>query len=111
MSQPENISFYDFFQKFPDENSARLYFEEKRWGDEITCPHCGSHKVTETKDHKPMAYRCKECRKHFSVRTGTTLAESRLGLHKWLMAMYMMTTARKGISSVQMAKQLGITQK
>ena len=58
-----------------------------------------------------MAYRCKDCRKHFSVRTGTVLSQSRLPLHKWLMAIYMMTTARKGIPSTQMARELGITQK
>ena len=58
-----------------------------------------------------MAYRCRDCRQHFSVRTGSVLAESRLPLHKWLMAIYMMTTARKGIPSTQMARELGITQK
>lgn len=58
-----------------------------------------------------MPYRCRDCRKHFSVRTGTVLAESKLPLHKWLMAIYLLHTARKGVSSIQMAKQLGITQK
>ena len=58
-----------------------------------------------------MPYRCRDCRQHFSVRTGTVLAESRLPLQKWLMAIYMMTTARKGIPSTQMARELGITQK
>ncbi len=60
-----------------------------------------------------MPWRCKEkeCRKHFSVRTKTVFAESKLGIHKWLMAAYLMTTARKGISSVQLAKELGVTQK
>ncbi len=111
MSKPENISLYQFFERFPNEESARVYFEKKRWNDQIVCPHCGSEKTSECKNHKPMPYRCKSCRKHFSVRTGTVLAESRLPLHKWLMAMYMLTTARKGISSVQMAKELGITQK
>jgi len=111
MSKPETISLYQFFAKFPDEESARLYFENKRWAGETVCPHCGSETVSECKDHKPMPYRCKSCRKHFSVRTGTVLAESRLPLHKWMMAMYMLTTARKGISSVQMAKELGVTQK
>lgn len=111
MSKPETISFYQFFQQFPNEEAARLYFEQKRWQGEAYCGHCGSLDVTECKDHKPMAYRCKSCRKHFSVRTGTVLAESRLPLHKWLMAIYMMTTARKGIPSTQMARELGITQK
>ena len=58
-----------------------------------------------------MPFRCRDCRQHFSVRTGTVLAESRLPLHKWLMAIYMMTTARKGIPSTQMARELSITQK
>lgn len=107
----DTISLYEFFAKFPNEESARLYFENQRWAGETVCPHCGSETVSECKDHKPMPYRCKSCRKHFSVRTGTVLAESRLPLHKWMMAMYMLTTARKGISSVQMAKELGVTQK
>lgn len=111
MSNPETISFYQFFQQFPNEEAARLYFEGKRWENGVECSHCGSNDAVECKDHKPMPYRCKDCRKHFSVRTGTVLAESRLPLHKWLMAIYMMTTARKGIPSTQMARELGITQK
>lgn len=109
--KPETVSLYQFFERFPNEEAARLYFERSRWGGEPVCGHCGSLNVVECKDHKPMAYRCRDCRKHFSVRTGTVLAESRLGLHKWLMAIYMMTTARKGIPSTQMARELGITQK
>ncbi len=111
MNKPETISLYEFFQRFPTEESARLYFEGKRFKDGVYCAHCGSLEVSECKNHIPMAYRCKSCRKHFSVRTGTVLAESRLPLQKWLMAIYMMTTARKGIPSTQMAKELGITQK
>ncbi|MEQ8426853.1 MAG: IS1595 family transposase [Gammaproteobacteria bacterium] len=107
----ETTSLYEFLQMIPDEESARQYFESKRWGNEPVCGHCGSINAVECKDHKPMPYRCRDCRKHFSVRTGTVLAESRLPLHKWLMAIYMMTTARKGIPSTQMARELGITQK
>jgi transposase-like protein len=109
--QPETVSLYQFFQRFPNEEAARLYFESNRWAGEMSCPHCGSVSVAEVKNHKPMPYRCRDCRQHFSVRTGTVLAESRLPLHKWLMAIYMMTTARKGIPSTQMARELGITQK
>jgi len=108
---PEAISLYQFFQRFPDEAAARRYFEHNRWGDTVACPHCGSVSVAEVKNQRPMPFRCRECRQHFSVRTGTVLAESKLPLHKWLMAIYMMTTARKGIPSSQMARELGITQK
>lgn len=109
--KPETVSLYQFFQRFPNEEAARQYFERNRWNGEVACPHCGSLSVAEVKNHKPMPYRCRDCRQHFSVRTGTVLAESRLPLHKWLMAIYMMTTARKGIPSTQMARELGITQK
>ncbi len=111
MEKPEIISLFNFFKMFPDEEAARVYFENLRWADGKYCPHCASVSVAEVKNHKPMPYRCKDCRKHFSVRTDTALEESRLPLQKWLMAMYMMTTARKGIPSTQMAKELGITQK
>ena len=107
----KTTSLYQFIEKIPDEEAARLYFEDKRWGDTPCCGHCDSSNVVETKNHKPMPYRCRDCRKHFSVRTGTVLAESRLPLKVWLMAIYMMTTARKGIPSTQMARELGITQK
>jgi len=111
MSKPETTSLYEFFKQFPNEEAARLYFEAKRWKGTVSCGHCGSLDVAECKGHKPMPYRCRDCRQHFSVRTGTVLAESRLPLQKWLMAIYMMTTARKGIPSTQMARELGITQK
>lgn len=109
--KPETVSLYQFFQRFPGEEAARAYFERNRWAGDVSCPHCGSTSVAEVKSLKPMPFRCRDCRQHFSVRTGTVLAESRLPLHKWLMAIYMMTTARKGIPSTQMARELGITQK
>ena len=111
MQKPETLSTFEFFRKFPDEEAAHKFFEGRRWGGEPVCGHCGSVSVTECKDHKPMAYRCKNCRAHFSVRTGTVLAESRLPLLKWLLAICMLTSACKGIPSTQMARELGVTQK
>ena len=111
MNKPETLSIPEFYKKFPDEESARLFFENKRFGDAPYCGHCGSLNTSECKDHKPMAYRCKDCRKHFSVRTGTVLSESKIPLRIWLFDIYMMTTARKGMPLPQMARELGITQK
>ncbi|WP_050009255.1 IS1595 family transposase [Candidatus Glomeribacter gigasporarum] len=105
------MSLYQFFQQFPNEESARTFFEERRWHGNLVCPHCSSVSVATIKSGKPMPYRCKDCREHFGVRTGTVLSKSKLALRKWLMAIYLLHTARKGISSIQIAKELGITQK
>ena len=108
----EKISFYKFFKKFPDEEAAHKFFAEKQWGkDEKNrfCPHCGGIRTTRT-EHR-MPYHCKDCRKRFSVRTGTILAESNIPLHKWLMAMYLLNTNLKGVSSMKLARDLDITQK
>ena len=108
----EKISFYKLFKRFPDEEAAHRFFAERQWGkDEKNrfCPHCGGIRTTRTK-HK-MPYHCKDCRKRFSVRTGTILAESNISLHKWLMAMYLLNTNLKGVSSMKLARDLEITQK
>lgn len=96
-------------QKFPDEVSAVSFFEKQIWGDNPVCPHCGS---TETAIRaKRNGHRCKSCRKDFTIRTGTIFENSRLPLHKWLYAMYLLVTSRKGISSLQLSKEIGVTQK
>ncbi len=105
------FSTSQFTEKFPTDLDAEFYFEKRRWGAEIFCPHCGSHSTSVTKFRKPLPYRCRACRKHFSVRTGTVLGESKIALQKWLIAIYMLHTSPKGVSSVQIAKELGITQK
>ena len=108
----EKISFYKFFKRFPDEESAEKFFAERRWGKDGKkrfCPHCGSVR-TVTMKHK-MPYRCKDCRKFFSVRTKSILAESNIPLHKWLMAMYLLNTNLKGVPSTKLARDLDVTQK
>jgi len=111
VNKPESLSLYEFIKQFPDEAAAVEFFENRRWGSAPYCPHCGSLSTSKVVNGKPMSHRCKDCRKHFSVRTGTVLAESKIPLHKWLLAIYMLHTARKGVSSIQMSKELGITQK
>ncbi|UAB77825.1 hypothetical protein INR77_13755 [Erythrobacter sp. SCSIO 43205] len=96
--KPETIGLYQFFEKFPNEEAACQYCENDRWGGEAHCGHCGSTSVTEVKNHKPLPYWCRDCLKHFSIRTGTVLKESRLELHKWLMAIYMILKWRVSLA-------------
>ena len=107
----EYISLYQFLDRIPDEKSATDFFEQKRWGEGRYCPHCGSLSTSVVKNSKPMPFRCKDCRKHFSVRTKTVLAESPIPLKKWLMAIYLLHTARKGVSSKQLERELGVSYK
>lgn len=85
------------------------YFENSRWLNGIECPYCGSRNIANCKN--PMPYRCRACRKHFSVRVGTILSESKLPLQTWLLAIYILVNSKKGISSTQLAEMLGTTQK
>jgi transposase-like protein len=103
------ISTFELFQRFPDNDSARLYFEAARWPDGAVCPACGEAKRIGTR--KGGFYRCNACLNDFTVRTGTIFERSKVPLHKWLYAMYLLVTARKGISSVQLHAQIGVTQK
>jgi len=103
------ISTFKLFELFPDEPSARKYLEGRLWEDGVTCPECKSkERITIRKDG---FYRCNACKLDFTVRTGTIFERSHVPLHKWLYAMYLLVTARKGISSMQLAKEIGITQK
>ena len=103
------ISAYEFFKTFPNEASAIEYIEGLRWADGITCPHCDGNRTSRMKDSQ--YHQCKDCRKKFTVRTGTVFERSHIPLDKWLYAMYILQTARKGVSSLQLSKELGITQK
>lgn len=105
------LSLLGFFKQFPDEMAARKHFEDLRWVGKRCCPYCNSENTSEIKNEKPMPYRCKDCRKHFSVRTGTILSESKLPFQKWLLAMYILTSSEKGISSIYLSKVLECTQK
>lgn len=103
------ISTFELFELFPDNESARVYFEAKRWPEGAVCPACNEAKRIGTR--KGGFYRCNACLNDFTVRTGTIFERSKVPLNKWLYAMYLLVTARKGISSLQLAKQIGVTQK
>ena len=107
----EGMSVIELFKMFPDDESARKWMEESRWGNERHCPSCGSVKTKTVPNEKPMPYHCGDCRKYFSVKTGTVMQSSKIGLQKWVIAMYLMSTNLKGVSSMKLHRDLGVTQK
>lgn len=106
-----SLHSYQFVKRIPNEKAARKYFEGIRWSKGRCCPHCKSKNTVEVWNERPQPYRCKDCRKHFSVRTGTALAASNVPLQKWLLAAELMHTAKNRISSYQMARDLSVTPK
>jgi len=103
------ISTFQVFKLFPDAEAARLYIEGRRWPKGAACPSCQEAK--RIKARKSGFYRCNACKLDFTVRTGTIFERSHVPLHKWLYAMYLLMTARKGVSSLQLGKEIGVTQK
>ena len=108
----KKISLREILKQFPDDATAEAWFAKQRWGDSPVCPHCGSTNVLSGAAHK-MPYRCreKECRKRFSVRTGTVMQCSNLGYQTWALALYLVLTSLKGVSSMKLHNDLNITQK
>ena len=103
------ISTFQLFQMVPDAETARVWFESRLWPNGPRCPVCGlGERITK---RKGGFYRCNQCKEDFTVRTGTIFERSHVPLHKWIYAMYLVVTARKGISSMQLAKEIGVTQK
>ena len=103
------ISTFELFAMIPDQETARAYLEARLWPNGTVCPVCGlGERITA---RKGGFYRCNQCKEDFTVRTGTIFERSHVPLHKWVYAMYLLVTARKGISSMQLAKEIGITQK
>ena len=109
----EGMTLMQTVEMFPDDATAEAWFIGKRWPDGAHCPYCGSVNVLSGAAHKTMPYRCreKECRKRFSVRTGTAMEESKLGYRVWAIALYLFATNLKGVSSMKLHRDLGITQK
>ena len=100
------IQLLDFFK---DEETCKAYYEQARWGGTMACPHCASAKIYRTN----RGYKCgeKQCAKKFSLTVGTIFENTKIPLRTWFAAMYLATTSKKGISSLQLAEQLQITQK
>jgi transposase-like protein len=109
MNDHVTVSTFQLFQCFPDNESARLYLESRLWPNGPVCPDCKTGERITVR--KGGYYRCNACPQDFTVRTGTIFERSHIPLHKWVYAMYLLVTARKGISSLQLSKEIGVTQK
>ena len=108
----KGISLVEIVNKFSDEKEAEKWFVETRWPNGVACPFCGSmDDVQERKNRKPQPWRCKACRKDFSVKTNTLMHGSKLPLSTWAVAMYLVTTNLKGVSSMKIHRDVGVTQK
>jgi transposase-like protein len=94
---------------FPDEQSAIDHFTAIRWQGGAYCPLCGSARVYHFSDKR--THKCGDCRKRFSIKVGTIFEDSKIELRKWFMAVWLITSHKKGIASTQLAKDIGVTQK
>ncbi len=106
-------SLLEMVTKLPTEKHCREYLEHMRWQGKTCCAHCGKNKTYKLKVAGEFngLYKCASCRKRFTVRVGTILEGSHIGFQKWLFAIFIFTSHKKGISSHQLAKDLAVTQK
>lgn len=103
-----------FAPHFQNADNAREYLEALRWPNGPVCPHCaviGAHYALKGASHRPGLWKCKDCRKQFSVTVGTVFERSKVPLNKWLLAVHLLCASKKAISSHQVHRMLGVTYK
>src|SRR5438128_2429868 len=113
---PVDLTLDEIQSRFGTDEKARQYLEEIRWPNGVVCPHCknADHKriweIKENPDKKIRAglYHCAECDKQFTVTVGTIFEDSHIPLRKWLVAWYLLCSSKKGISSLQIQRMLGL---
>jgi transposase-like protein len=99
---------------FQNDEAARAYLAALRWPNGAVCPHCGSidkHYELKGESHRAGLYKCLHCRKQFSVTVGTVFERSKIALHVWFKAVYLLCSSKKGMSSHQLHRTLGVTYK
>lgn len=108
----KGITLIEAVNRFGDDAAAEAWFVSRRWPNGIECPHCDSDAITNRKSRrKTPQYHCNGCKANFTVKTGTIMHDSKLSLSKWAMAFYLFSTNLKGVSSMKLHRDLGITQK
>ena len=116
-SHRDGISLLMLAKMFPDEKTSVNWFEKLRWpdaapgqeSDDRPCPRCGSCDTHVVKSGKPMPYRCRDCRKYFSVRIGTAIESSNLPMQKWAYGTYLWLTSLKGVSAMKLHRDLEVS--
>ena len=106
----EGITMLELFKMFPDNETAMKWFETRIWKHGRKCPTCGNDSTVPSK-HKTMPYYCYKCKSFFSVKKGTVMESSKIGYQKWAIATYLVATNLKGVSSMKVHRDLGMTQK
>jgi transposase-like protein len=101
---------------FTDNDKAREWLEARVWPNGVVCRHCGNANASRIahlngKAHRPGVYQCAECREQFTVTVGTVFERSKIPLSKWLAALFLMVSSKKGVSAHQMHRMLGISYK
>ena len=94
-----------------DPNNCREYLVPRRWPNGVTCPTCGSDRVRFQPQHNRWQCSSRHPRRQFTLKTGTIMEDSPLGLDKWLPAMWLVASNRNGVSSWELHRALGVTQK
>ena len=107
----KGITLMDAVKRFDTEEKAETWFIAQRWPDGVTCPFCQSDRISVVTSRKPQPFRCRACRKCFSVKTDSLLHSSNIPLSKWAIAFYLFNTSLKGVSSMKLHRDLGLTQK
>lgn len=111
MKPAKTISIIELLTEYSTEHKSIKWLEKIIWDKEPVCPHCGGVENISNPKSKKHTYWHKNCRKQFTVKTNTIMHTSKMPTQKWVVAIYYVLTARKGISSLQLSKELGITQK
>ncbi|OON99222.1 MAG: hypothetical protein ATN35_01735 [Epulopiscium sp. Nele67-Bin004] len=101
-------SLLELTEYFKSEKDCQEYFSHIRWNGKPVCPYCQHNKVYTMSDNR---YKCSCCGNKFTVKVGTIFENSKISLKKWFVAIFLLSTTKKGISSIQLSKELGITQK
>ena len=107
----DGITLVEIVRMFPTDDKAHEWLVSRRWPHKVACPKCGSINVQQGAKHPTMPFRCRDCRGRFSVRTGTVMECSNMGYQTWALAIYIVTTSLKGVSSMKLHRDLGIGQK